>query len=150
MGESRSLQSLVEPVVEALGFELWGLEHRRQGSGQLLRIYIDCEAGVTVDDCAAVSEQVGALLDVEDPLSGAYTLEVSSPGFDRPLFRPEHFRRSVGERVKLSLKLPREGRKRFTGVISTVQGDDVTLQTEDGELRLAFELIDRARIVPGG
>ncbi len=148
MGEPAGLTALLKPVVEAMGLELWGVEQRRQGHGQLLRVYIDSESGVTVDDCAAVSEQVSGVLDVEDPISGAYTLEVSSPGLDRLLFNPEQYRQSIGELVRLSLKLPRDGRKRFRGRISTADDEAVTLATEDGDLRVAYTAIERARIEP--
>src|SRR5690554_4251416 len=95
------LQELVAPAVEALGFELWGLEYHSRNRQTLLRIFIDGPDGVTVDDCAAVSRQISAVMDVEDPIAGEYTLEVGSPGLDRPLYTLEQFQRYVGEPVKL-------------------------------------------------
>jgi ribosome maturation factor RimP len=119
---------MLEPVVAGLGYELIELEHK----GQLLRIYIDKVDGITVEDCARVSEQVAATLDAEDPIGGGYTLEVSSPGFDRPLRTVAHFRAQLGKRAKLELGVPLDGRRRFTGTLLEV--DDETIQIEvDGK-----------------
>lgn len=119
---------MLEPVVAGLGYELIELEHK----GQLLRIYIDKVDGISVDDCARVSEQVAATLDAEDPIGGGYTLEVSSPGFDRPLRTVAHFRAQLGKRAKLELGVPLDGRRRFTGTLLEV--DDETIQIEvDGK-----------------
>ena len=103
-GREKRIEDLLRPTVEALGFELWGLEYRAQGRRTLLRLYIDSESGVTVDDCAAVSHHISGVLDVEDPISGEYTLEVSSPGVDRLLFRLEHYPPYVGEWIELRLR----------------------------------------------
>ena len=126
--------------------------------GSLLRVYIDRPGapagaevdgeGVTVDDCEAVSREVSAQLDVEDPISGNYTLEVSSPGLDRPLFAPAHFERFRGQLVKIGLKLPQEGRRRLQGRILGVQGDGVRVDVDGNEFEVAFGNVDRARLVP--
>jgi ribosome maturation factor RimP len=142
------IQALITPVIEALDCRLWGIETVRQGRGALLRIYIDREEGVTIEDCEAVSRRVGAVLDVEDPLEGNYTLEVSSPGMDRILFRPDHYAESVGETVDVRLVRPFEGRRRLTGVLTGVEDDEVVLRVDEDEYVLPLEWIQRARIVP--
>ncbi|MCL7571001.1 ribosome maturation factor RimP, partial [Pseudomonas aeruginosa] len=105
------LQALLAPVVEALGYECWGVEFISQGRHSVLRVYIDRPEGILIDDCEAVSRQVSGILDVEDPISGEYTLEVSSPGMDRPLFTLEQFAKHAGEQVKIRLRSPYEGRR---------------------------------------
>ncbi|ODC04861.1 ribosome maturation factor RimP [Terasakiispira papahanaumokuakeensis] len=142
------LQQLIQPVVESLGFELWGIEFFSQGRHTQLRIYIDREAGVHVDDCAKVSHQVSAIMDVEDPISGEYTLEVSSPGMDRPLFSLAHYERLAGERIQLKLRVPFEGRRKYTGLLKGVEADEVILQVEDEEYCFPFDSIDQARVIP--
>ncbi len=143
-----SLQALLQPVVEDLGFEFVGLEFNPSHSHGLLRIYIDRPDGVVVDDCARVSREVSAVLDVEDPISGHYTLEVSSPGLDRPLFTPEQFARFVGSEVKVSVLPPLDGRRRFLGVIQAVDGEDIVLEVDGERLVIPHERIQKARIQP--
>jgi len=145
---AEKIQTLLEPTVEALGFELWGLEHLVQGRRSVLRLYIDGENGVTVDDCAAVSRHVSSVLDVEDPISGEYTLEVSSPGVDRLLFRSEHYLAYVGEWIELRMRVPFEGRRKFKGTLKGVEGEDVVVQIEDEEFLLPLDTIDRAQVKP--
>lgn len=147
MTRQSQLVELVEPAVTALGFELWGLEYVPQRNHALLRIYIDGPSGVNVDDCALVSRQVSAVLDVEDPIQTEYTLEVSSPGLDRPLFRLDQFARYVGERVVIRLRVPFERRRNFTGTLIGVEGEDVVVHVDDHEYLLPFESIDKAHIV---
>ena len=144
----QQILELLEPTVEAMGFELWGLEYMSQGRHSLLRIYIDGENGITVDDCAAVSEQVSGVLDVEDPIHGEYTLEVSSPGMDRLLFKLEQYAGYIGEVVELRLRSAYEGRRKFKGVLKGVEGEDVVVQVDDHEYLLPHSAIDRARIQP--
>ena len=118
------IQALLAPAVEALGLELLGLEFRPGNGNALLRLYIDApsrEGGVTLDDCEAVSREVSALMDVHDPIDSHYTLEVSSPGIDRPLFKPAHFARFVGESAKIALEFPQDGRKRFSSFNASTQ-----------------------------
>ena len=142
------LLGLLEPAVEALGYELVELEFHGQGGGSLLRLYIDKTAGVTVDDCEQVSRQVSAVLDVEDPLPGAYTLEVSSPGLDRPLRKQADYARFAGRQAKLELLLPRAGRRRYTGTLKGLESDEVLIEV-DGEMqRLPLAEIAKARLVP--
>lgn len=148
MAKDQQLQELVAPAVTALGFELWGVEYITRGRQAMLRIYIDHPEGIDVDDCAAVSRQVSALLDVEDPIAGEYTLEVSSPGMDRPLFTLDQFVRYRGEQIKLKLRAPYEGRRNFSGRLAGIEGDEVVLVMGEEEYLLPIELIDKAQVVP--
>lgn len=142
------LQALLAPVVEALGYECWGLEFLSQGRHSLLRVYIDKAEGILIEDCEAVSRQVSGVLDVEDPISGEYTLEVSSPGMDRPLFTLEQFARFVGEQVKIKLRVPFERRRNFQGVLRGVEEQDVVVLVDDHEYLLPIDSIDKANIIP--
>ena len=139
---------MLHSTVEALGFELWGVEHMPQGRHSLLRVFIDSPAGITVEDCAAVSEQVSGILDVEDPITGEYTLEVSSPGLDRQLFRLTQYAGYVGEVVELRLRSAFEGRRKFKGILKGVEGEDVVIQVDDHEYLLPYGAIEKARIQP--
>lgn len=138
---------LIEPTVAALGLELWGIELVQQGKFSLLRIYIEREAGIAIEDCEKLSRQVSALLDVEDPIAGEYTLEVSSPGLDRPLFSAEQFAQFVGSEVSLRLRSPLQGRRKFKGKIVKVTGDDICVLVDDAEIVLANSEIEKASIV---
>ncbi|WJW76512.1 ribosome maturation factor RimP [Thiohalobacter sp. IOR34] len=147
--EPYNLRELLEPAVNALGCELVGIEYLPSGKHSVLRIYIDREDGVTLDDCQQVSYQVSGLLDVEDPVPGQYTLEVSSPGLDRPLFREADFERFAGQPVKIRMALPIEGQRKFTGLLQGVRQGQVILETEDGsEIGLPLDQIEQARLVP--
>jgi ribosome maturation factor RimP len=141
------LITLLEPEVHALGFELVDLEFRSGGIG-LLRVYIDRAEGVTVDDCAEVSNQISALLDVEDPIPGSFTLEVSSPGLDRRLRTAEHFARFIGREARVHTRLPVDGRKRFRGELKALDGDVVVMMVDGEEVRLPMDKIHSARLVP--
>lgn len=144
----QELIELLEPSLKAIGFELVDLDVR-VGRNGLLRLYIDKADGVMLADCEFVSKQIGALLDVEDPLPGAYTLEVSSPGLDRRLRTPEHFERFSGDRVRIELKRAVSGRKRFKGVLLGIDEHDTIAVEVDGE-KWALNLADvaMARLVP--
>ncbi|BCX81817.1 ribosome maturation factor RimP [Methylomarinovum caldicuralii] len=140
---------LLQPVVTGLGYELVGIEWAADTRGQrILRVYIDVEGGVTVDDCEQVSQQISALLDVEDPIPGHYVLEVSSPGVDRPLFTLDHYRRFRGEEARVLLARPQDGQRRFRGVIEGVEDDRIRLKTRQGTVSLPFDEIEKARLVP--
>lgn len=141
-----SLTTLLRPTVEALGFELWGLEFLSQGRHSLLRLYIEGEDGVQVDDCARVSDQVSALLDVEEPISGEYVLEVSSPGIDRRLFTLAQCSAYAGETVEVKLHRPFEGRRKFRGLLKGIEGEDLVVQIDDHEYLLPFVDVDRAQL----
>jgi ribosome maturation factor RimP len=147
-GREEKIQALLQPTVEALGFELWGLEHLSQGRHSLIRLYIDAENGVTVGDCAEVSRQVSAVMDVEDPISGEYTLEVSSPGVDRLLFRLDQYPQYVGEWIELRLRVPFDGRRKFKGTLKGLEGEDVVVQVDNDEFMLPLSAIDKAQVKP--
>ena len=147
-GKLTELEQLLIPVVEALGYRCWGIEFLSQGRHSLLRVYIDHDDGVTVEACADVSRQASAVLDVEDPISGDYTLEVSSPGMDRPLFTLEHYAAYIGEQVKIRLRVPYEGRRNIQGVIRGVEGDDVVVLVDEHEYLLPIDSIDKSQVVP--
>lgn len=148
-GVPEKLRTLVEETVEAMAFEAVGVEFHTAGRHSLLRIYIDKPEGVTIDDCADVSRQVSAVLDVEDPISGQYTLEVSSPGLDRPLFRESDFERFTGRDVKIRTMAPIDGRKRFKGrLLGIEEGGRVIIEMEGERIELDFDSIHDARLVP--
>lgn len=142
------LIKIIAPVVTGLGYDLWGCELINAGRSQKLRIYIDKDKGIDVEDCATVSRQVSAVLDVEDPIAGEYILEVSSPGMDRPLFFIEQYQRLIGETIKLRVKVPQNGRRNFVGKIKAVENNKVILILDDQEVSIASENIGRANVVP--
>jgi ribosome maturation factor RimP len=143
------LAGLVRSVVEPMGYECVGVEHAVGASGSaVLRVYIDHPDGISLDDCEAVSHQLSGTLDVEDPIAGQYDLEVSSPGLDRPLFELEHFRRFVGARVQVRLHDKLDGRRRFEGRITGVDGETVLLDLNGAEIGLPYARIESARLVP--
>jgi ribosome maturation factor RimP len=166
--KATDIAALLSPTVEALGLELLGVEYLPAPGGATLRLYIDRPGAeplrgplpegegsalhVGIEDCEAVSREVSALLDVEDPISGHYTLEVSSPGVDRPLFTAAQCARFLGEEAKIVLKLPQDGRRRFQGRIAAVEGDRVAFsieaKPEDAILSVTFDNIEKARLVP--
>ena len=146
---SEELTALLAPTITDLGLELVGIEFSPNSGSSLLRVYIDePERGVTIDDCERASREISALLDVNDPVAGRYTLEVSSPGLERPLFTLEHFVRFVGEQVKVNVNLPLEGRRRFQGAISSVEGDRIVLNQDGTPVSIAHANIAKARLVP--
>lgn len=143
-----NIQAIVEPVVTSLGYELVGVEYLVQGRSGLLRVYIDTESGITLDDCQRVSHQLSGVLDVEDIIKGRYQLEVSSPGLDRPLFTAEHFQRFKGHKAKLKLAVPREGQRKFSGTLNGIEGDQVKLEVNGEEILLPLSAIDKANLIP--
>ena len=148
MARPTELEALLAPIVEAQGCELWGLEYAVHGRHSTLRIYIDTPNGVSLEDCERVSRQISAVMDVEDPITSAYTLEVSSPGLDRPLYTQAQFERYVGGRVNLRLRSPYDGRRRFSGLLKGVEDGDVVVQVDDTEYLLPLEMIEKANVVP--
>ena len=146
--KEQQIQQMLEPTVAALGFDLWGVEYLSQGRHSVLRVYIEHEKGISVDDCAAVSEQISGVLDVEDPVKGDYSLEVSSPGLDRPLFEKGHFEQFVGRVARVKLNVAVEGRSNYKGTIIEVDGDEVVLQVEGESVRLPLAQLSSARLVP--
>jgi len=161
---------MIQPVVEGLGFECWGIEYISQGKHSTLRIFIESlnpqanasdeqdgsteltektsESGVALKDCEIVSRQVSGVLDVEDPINGDYTLEVSSPGMDRPLYKLAHYERFKGSQIALKLRMPYEGRRKYTGLLNGVEGNDIILQVEQEEFLFPLEGIEKANVIP--
>ena len=146
--KEKQVEELLAPTVQSLGCSIWGVEFLTQGKHTKLRLYIDRDVGVTVDDCANVSRHVSDILDVEELISGAYTLEVSSPGMDRILFKESQFAGSVGEQVDVRLNFPFEGRRKFIGRLAGVQDSMAVVQIDEDEYLLPLENIQRARVVP--
>lgn len=146
--KDQQINDMLGATVAALGFELWGVEYISQGRHSVLRVYIEAETGITVEDCARVSEQVSSVLDVEDPITGEYALEVSSPGMDRLLFRLDQYPAYVGEVLELRLRTPFEGRRKFKGVLTGIEGEDVVIRVDDHEYLLPHSAVDKARIEP--
>ena len=163
MDKARQISDLLAPTVEALGLDLLGVEYLPAPGSAVVRLYIDYpvdaapvagEDGqmappmVGIDECEQVSREVSAQLDVEDPISGNYTLEVSSPGIDRPLFTPAQFQRFLGQTAKVGLKLPQEGRRRLTGRIVVITDDSIRFEVDGKPFEAAIDNIDKARLVP--
>ncbi|HKJ21175.1 MAG TPA: ribosome maturation factor RimP [Woeseiaceae bacterium] len=142
------LAKLLEPTVERLGYELVDLEDRLGGKGGLVRVFIDKPGGIDLDDCETVSRSVSALLDVEDPVPGNYNLEVSSPGLDRKLTKVEHFQRFEGETVKVQMRFPIEGRRRFRGTLVSSDDENIVVDVDGESHSLPLKTIDTARLVP--
>ncbi len=142
------LTELLQPVVEELGYSLWEIEcSPGRGSG-LVRLYLDAEAGITVEDCARVSRAVSDVLDAEDPIPGEYTLEVSSPGLERPLRTAEHFGRFVGETVFVELAQPQDGRRRFLGLLAAADATTIEVEVDGQRHVLPVSGIRRAHLAP--
>ena len=152
--KANEIAALLAPTVQSLGLELLGIEYVAAPGGALLRLYIDvpADAGdermVGIEDCEAVSREVSAQLDVADPITGHYTLEVSSPGVDRPLFTAAQFARFAGDTAKVTLKLPQDGRRRLQGAIASVDGNHITFDVEGTAFAVAIDNIEKARLVP--
>ncbi len=143
----QKLQDLLQGSVEDLGCELWGIECQRVGRYLTVRLFIDKEGGVTVDDCADVSRQVSAVLDVEDPIADKYNLEVSSPGLDRPLFTLAQYTRYVGQEIVVHLRIPVADRRKWQGELAKIENDMITLILDKQEQVLAFGNIQKANVV---
>jgi ribosome maturation factor RimP len=152
--KAKQIANLLSPTVQALGLELLGAEYLPAPGSATLRLYIDVPEAeidtrmVGIADCEAVSREVSAQLDVEDPITGNYTLEVSSPGIERPLFTLAHFVRHQGESVKAVLRLPQDGRRRLQGQIVRIEGNNIVFLVDNAEMTVAFENMDKARIMP--
>jgi ribosome maturation factor RimP len=147
--QNRKIVELLGPVISAMGYELWGIEHLKQGRHSLLRIYIDKADGITLSDCETVSRQVTGLLDVEDPIQGTYNLEVSSPGLDRLIFTLPQFARFTGRNVKVTLAAKLDGRRKLSGKITGTGDSYIVLLDDDGkEYKVPADSIELARLVP--
>ncbi len=152
---ANSIEAIIAPSVESLGLEVVGIEQLTAPGGVLLRVYIDYPADrdaelppVGIDECEAASREISAQLDVEDPITSNYTLEVSTPGIERPLFTAEQCARFIGENAKVTLRMPIEGRRRFTGRIASVEGNNVTFEIDGAALTVDFGNVDKAKIAP--
>ena len=143
----QNLQEMLQGAVEDLGCELWGIECQRAGRFMTVRLFIDKEGGVTVDDCADVSRQVSAILDVEDPIADKYNLEVSSPGLDRPLFTLPQFERYIGQDILVHLRIPVMERRKWQGKLERIENDMVILIVDGQEQVLVFGNIQKANVV---
>lgn len=149
MAVTDRLQALIEPVVADLGYELVGVEYLSNPKNRVVRIYIDAEPdGIVVEDCERVSREISALFDVEEPVPGQYTLEVSSPGVERPLFTGAHFARFVGETAAVQLLSPVNGRRRFKGPIVRADENSVVLNVDGQEVEMAIADVARAHLAP--
>lgn len=142
------LTEMLEPAVDALGYELLGIEFISAGKHSVLRLYIDHEQGITVDDCADISHQVSAILDVEDPISTEYNLEVSSPGMERPLFKLTHYQRVLNENIFVQLRIPVMNRRKWKGQLVAVEGDMITLDVDGEQQRIALSNVQKAHVIP--
>ena len=142
------LEELLRPVIEGLGYECWGIEYKPQGKHSMLRVYIDKTDGISVEDCEIVSRQISGVLDVEDPIQHEYTLEVSSPGMDRPLFRLEQFAAYAGHLAELRLRAPFEGRRKFKGILRGIEGQDIVLVVDEHDYLFPVDSIESAHVVP--
>ena len=143
-----TLYQIITPVVEGLGYELVGIEYLPQGKHSLLRVYIDQETGITLDDCEQVSRQVSAVMDVEDPLTNNYNLEISSPGLERPLFTEEHYTRFAGNQVFVRMSFPIDGRRKFEGLLQGIEDGEVVVEIDEEQFRLPLSQVDKAHLVP--
>ncbi|MDT0594087.1 ribosome maturation factor RimP [Glaciecola petra] len=144
----KKLNAMLDAPVSAAGYELLGVEFVRAGKHSTLRVYIDSENGIEVDDCAEVSHQVSAVLDVEDPISTEYNLEVSSPGMDRPLFKPSHYASVINEIIDLRLSMPLEGRRNYKGTLLACNEDSFTIEVDKERFELAYDNVQKANLVP--
>jgi ribosome maturation factor RimP len=145
----QKLTEMLRPAVEETGKTLLGVEYVSAGNHSILRLFIesDSETGVDVDDCAEVSHQVGAILDVEDPISSEYSLEVSSPGLDRPLFELAHFQAVIGETINVRLGIPLNGRRKFKGILETIENDTLIVSLDGQDYELMMSNVDKANLV---
>ena len=142
------LWELFEPVVNGMGYELIEIEYQPNPKYGVLRLYIDSEQGIDIDDCSEVSHQISALIDVEDPLPGKFNLEISSPGLDRPLRKLEDFEKFAGQRAQVKTAMPLDGQRNFKGRLAGIDNDVLLLECDDKLVRLAVSAIDKARLIP--
>lgn len=144
----QKLTEILQSSVEDLGCELWGIECQRAGRYLTVRLFIDKEGGVTIDDCSDVSRQVSAVLDVEDPIADKYNLEVSSPGLDRPLFTLAQYQRFIGQEIAVHLRIPMSDRRKWQGVLEKIEGDMLTLVVDGQPQIFVFGNIQKANVIP--
>ncbi len=138
---NQKIEQYIRPTIENMGYELWGCQYLAQGHRALLRVYIDKANGIGIEDCERVSRQIGALLDVEDPISGQYSLEISSPGIPRPLFYHDHYQRYINETVEIKVLKPVDGRRKFMGVIVKADEEKLVLAIDNEQQDFLFSNI---------
>ncbi len=143
----QKLEDLFKPTIESMGFELWAIEYLPAGRHSTLRVYVDKAGGINVDDCADISRQLSAIMDVEDPISDRYMLEVSSPGLDRALVKPEHFKQYEGKKVRVRAAMAILGRKKINGVMKKVTDESIEVEVDGEIFEVPFDLIDKANLV---
>ncbi len=143
-----ALEKLIEPAIEQLGYELSDLELKLGGGNGVVRVFIDKPEGVDLSDCEIVSRQLSAVLDVEDSLPGHYRLEVSSPGLDRKLTKPEHFQRFLGETIRVKLRFPVAGRRNFRGTLRAADDEKIEVEADGESHTLEIVMIESARLIP--
>lgn len=141
------LVQLTQPSIEAMGFELIGVEYIRAGNNSIVRFYIDHADGIEVDHCAEVSRQISSILDVDDPIQSHYSLEVSSPGIERPLFTLEHYLNFIGEKVQVKLRMPMNGLFKLVGKIVAVESSLITFDVADKLITVSIDNIRQANII---
>ncbi len=141
-----AVESFARPVLDDMGLELVEVQFRRESAGWLLRLFIDREGGVNVDDCASISRQISAYLEVEDLIEHAYNLEVSSPGLERPLKKKEDFVRFVGRKARIKLKEPIDGQRVFFGLLGPVDGNKIMLDVDGQQMEIDLNAVARARL----
>lgn len=144
-----NIVKLIEPVLAQMGYEVLGVQYNGSGKYSVLRVYIDRDTGIFVADCEAASKQISAILDVEDPISGQYSLEVSSPGIERPLFTMAHYQRFLGSMVRLKLNEPYLGQRKLVGCIAKVSNtnNNIEINTELASVMVDFDNIYNANLV---
>ena len=142
------LNDLIKPAIEKMGYELTDLEVKNQGREQLISIFIDNLTGINIEDCEIVSRQISLLLDVENPISGKYTLEISSPGLDRKLTKLNHFKRFIGNELRIKLLRSMDGRRNFRGKLLAANKESIKVQVDDQLYKLPIDMIEIARLVP--
>ncbi len=142
----REIEQLIQPTLESMGYELWGCEYLAQGKHSLLRIYIDTSAGIGMEDCANASRQISAILDVEDPISGNYSLEVSSPGIPRPLFHSSQYQQYIGLDVQIKLFKPVNAKRKFVGTIVSADEQTLVLTIDNKQQDFLFSNIVKANL----
>lgn len=143
----RGIWNLLQPVVAAEGMEILDVEYRRESIGWVLRIFIDSPRGVAVDDCAHISRIAGDVLDVADIIRVRYNLEISSPGLDRPLRKPEHFREHTGDVIEVRTALPVQGRRNFKGTLAEASPEQIHVECDGRDYSIPLDLIERARLL---
>ncbi len=151
MRKYEKLEEIIKPAVETAGYDFVGIEYHANSVNSLLRVFVDKDGGVNLDGCIAVNEQVSAVMDINDPLTGKYTLEISSPGLDRPLFSLDDFSKFIGSKVKLRLSRPIERRRNFKGYIKAVDLNSsiISLEMDDEEkVEISYEQVEVARLIP--